>query len=179
MNQATSDRAFDRVLDLRAVFGVEARVTVSAESTGGEYVEMECTAQPGSETMVHYHPGQEETFRVLEGAMEVLREGEWRGVAAGESVTVASGDVHAWRNASASPVRFLNVHRPALGFQAHLETVDRLVQEGKVRGTKDARSLMYLSMSAVEHRPDVTVKPPQWVVNAMAFIGRRLGYSLE
>ncbi|CAN5835216.1 hypothetical protein BH23ACT11_BH23ACT11_15620 [soil metagenome] len=38
---------------------------------------------------------------------------------------------------------------------------------------------MYMSMSAVEHRPDVTVKPPQWVVNAMAFIGRHLGYTLE
>lgn len=179
MNQAPSDQAPDRVLDLRTVFGVEARVTVPAESTAGECVEMECTAQPGSQTMVHYHPGQEETFRVLEGAMEVLWEEEWKEVTAGQSATVPSGAVHAWRNASGAPVRFLNVHRPALGFQAHLETVDRLVKAGKVRGTRDPRSLMHLSMSAVEHRPDVTVKPPQWVVKVMAFVGRRLGYSLE
>jgi hypothetical protein len=36
-----------------------------------------------------------------------------------------------------------------------------------------------MSMSAVHYRPDVTVKPPQWVVNMLAFIGRRLGYRLD
>lgn len=55
------------VLDLRPVFGVLARVTAPAEATGGEFVEMDCTADPGSGTMVHFHPGQEETFRVPEG----------------------------------------------------------------------------------------------------------------
>ena len=174
-----TDQTHGRVLDLRPIFGVEARVTTPSETTGCEYVEMDCTAEPGSGTMVHYHPEQEETFRVLEGRMEVLRDGEWKVIEAGDSLTVPGGAVHAWRNASDVPVRFLNVHRPARGFQAHLETVDRLVRAGKVRGTKDPRSLLYLSMSAVEHRPDVTVKPPQWVVNAMAFVGRRLGYTLE
>ena len=87
--------------------------------------------------------------------------------------------MHAWRNASGRPIRFRNVHRPALGVQAHLETLDRLARAGKVRGTIDPRAIMHMSMSAVRHRPDVTVKPPQWVVNAMAFIGRRLGFTLD
>lgn len=175
-----ADQSQVRVLDLRPVFGVEARVTIPAEATGGEFVEMECTAAPGSETMVHYHPKNvEETFRVLEGEMELLQNGSWDVIRAGGEVVVPASAVHAWRNASEAPVRFLNVHRPARGFQAHLETVDRLVKAGKVRGTKDPRSLIYLSMSAVKHRPDVAVRPPQWVVNAMAFIGRRLGFTLE
>lgn len=173
-----TDQAHSRVLDLRSVFSVEARVTTPSEATSGEYVEMDCTAGPGSGTMVHYHPEQEETFRVLEGKMEVLRAGHWSVIEAGDSLTVPGGAVHAWRNASETPVRFLNVHRPAGGFQAHMETVDRLVKAGKVRGTKDPRSLIYLSMSAVKHRPDVTIKPPQWVVDAMAFIGRHLGFTL-
>jgi hypothetical protein len=84
-----------------------------------------------------------------------------------------------FRNASEAPVRFINVHRPALAFQEHLETLDRLTQAGKIRGTKDPRSLIYMSMSAVEHRPDVAVKPPQWVVKALALLGRRLGYTLD
>ncbi|HEX2187418.1 MAG TPA: cupin domain-containing protein [Longimicrobiaceae bacterium] len=169
----------DAVLDLRSVFGVRARVTVPASATGGAYVEMDCTAEPGAGTMVHYHPGQEESFRVLEGSLEVLREGRWSAVRAGETHTVPEGAVHAWRNSGGAPVRFLNVHRPALGFQAHMETLDRLAKAGKVRGKSDPRSLVYMSMSAVEHRPDVTVKPPQWVVNAMAWIGRRLGFTLD
>jgi len=36
-----------------------------------------------------------------------------------------------------------------------------------------------MSMSGVEHRPDVPVKPPQWTMKALAFIGWRLGYTLD
>lgn len=167
-----------RDLDLRSIFGVRATVTRSAASTGGELVEMECTVEPGNGTMVHFHPRQEESFEVLEGTLELLRDGRWETVGAGESRTVPEGVIHAWRNAGAAPVRFVNVHRPALGFEAHLSTLDALVREGKVRGTKDPRSLVYMSMSAVRHEPDVTVEPPQWVVRAMAFVGRRLGFTL-
>lgn len=71
------------------------------------------------------------------------------------------------------------VHRPAGGFQDHMEMLDRLARPGKVKGTRDPRSLMHLSMLAVRYRPDVAVKPPQWVVNTMAWLGRRLGYTLE
>ncbi len=169
----------ERVLDLRAVFGVEARITVPAEATGGEYVEMDCTLDPESGSIIHYHPEQEETYQVLDGTLEVFRDDRWRAVSAGESLTVPSGAVHGFRNASEVPVRFVNVHRPALAFQKHLETLDRLIQAGKIRGTKDPRSLIYMSMSAIEHRPDVAVKPPQRVVKTLAFLGRRLGCTLE
>jgi quercetin dioxygenase-like cupin family protein len=169
----------NRILDLRSVFGVQAQVTNPAAATGGEYVEMECTADPGSGTMVHYHPEQEETFHVLEGTMEVLRDGAWIPVQKGQTHIVPKGEVHAWRNAGNSPVRFQNVHRPALGFQDHMETLDRLATAGKIRGTKDLRSIIHMSMSAVKYRPDVTVKPPQWIVNTIALIGRGLGFSLD
>jgi mannose-6-phosphate isomerase-like protein (cupin superfamily) len=168
-----------KVLDLRSVFGLQATVTVPSEATSGAYVEMDVTAQPGSETLIHYHPEQEETYQVLEGTLEVFRDDRWRAVPADESLTVPRGAVHGFRNTSEMPVRFLNVHRPALAFQEHLETLDRLSRAGKIRGTKDPRSLIYMSMSAVEHRPDVPVKPPQWMMKALAFVGRRLGYTLD
>ncbi len=168
-----------RILDLRSVFGVLAQVTNPAAATGGEYVEMVCTADPGSGTMVHYHPEQEETFHVLEGTMEVLREGAWIPVQAGQTHRVPQGEVHAWRNPGSSPIRFQNIHRPALVFLDNMESLDRLARAGKISGTKDWRSLIYMSMSAVKYRPDVTVKPPQWIVNTIAFIGRRLGFALD
>lgn len=171
--------AQEKVLDLRSIFGIEARVTTPAEATDGEYVEMDCTLEPGGGTAIHYHPEQEETYRVLEGTLEVFREGRWNVVRAGESLAVPPGVVHGFRNAGGEPVRFLNVHRPALAFQEHLETLDRLVRRGKIRSLKDPRSLIHMSMSAVEHRSDVTVRPPYRLIRALAFIGRRLGYTLD
>jgi quercetin dioxygenase-like cupin family protein len=174
-----TDETHEQVLDLRSVFGITARVTAPAAATGGAYVEIDTTAEPGSRTLIHYHPHQEETYHVLEGALEVFRDRRWRALRSGESLTIPPGAVHGFRNVSGAPVRFLNRHQPAHGFQAHLEMLDHLVRSGKIRGTTDPRSLIYMSMSAVEHRPDVAVKPPQWVVNGLAFVGRRLGYRLD
>jgi mannose-6-phosphate isomerase-like protein (cupin superfamily) len=168
-----------RVLDLRAVFGVKARITAAAAATPGGEVEMDVTAEPGSKTLIHYHPNEEETFRVLEGTLEVLRDGRWEGIPAGESLIVPPGAVHGFRNTAGVPVRFLNRHQPGAAFEAHMETLDRLTQAGKIRGTTDLRSLIYMSMSAIKHRPDVAVKPPQWAVRVLAFLGRRLGYRLD
>jgi quercetin dioxygenase-like cupin family protein len=168
-----------RILDLRSVFGVLAQVTNRPQATSDEYVEMECTADPGSGTLVHYHPDQEETFHVLQGTMEVLRDGAWISLQAGQTHLVPQGEVHAWRNPGTSPIRFQNVHRPARGFLEHMETLDRLARAGKIRGTNDWRSLIYMSMSAAKYQPDVAVKPPQWMVNTIAFVGRRLGFTLD
>jgi hypothetical protein len=100
-------------------------------------------------------------------------------VPAGESLTVPQGAVHGFRNSGETPVRFINVHCPALAFQDILETLNCLVRTGKFKDTKDPRSLIYMSMSAAEYRPDVTVKPPPCVTRELAFIGRRLGYTLD
>ena len=128
--------------------------------------------------MVHLHPDQEETFTVQQGQLEVLRDGGWQPVRAGESHTVPRGAVHAWRNGGPAPACFLNVHRPALGFEAHMRTLHRLAGEGKIRSTRDVRSVIYMCMSAAEHQPDVTIRPPQWVVQGMARLGRLLGFKL-
>lgn len=143
-----------KVLDLRSVFGLKAIVTTPADVTDGAYVEMDVTAEPGCRTNIHSHPDQEETYEVTEGTLEVFFDKEWRPVPAGKRFTVPQGAVHGFRNTGDTPVRFVNVHRPALGFQAHLETLDRLVRAGRIRGVKDPRSLIYMSMSAAEHRPD-------------------------
>jgi hypothetical protein len=111
--------------------------------------------------------------------LDVLFGGEWRQLRAGEVFEVPRGEVHAFRTRGGEAVRFINRHSPALGFQAHLETLHRLIRAGKVRGVNDPRSLVYMSMSAVKHRPDVTVKPPQTVVNALAAVGRLLRLRLD
>lgn len=167
-----------KVLDLRSVFGVVASVSTPAEATGGEYVEMEVTAEPGAETAIHIHPDMDERYQVLSGTLDIFHDGRWRSVGGGESFSVSRGEVHGFRNSADQPTRFINRHTPALRFQSHLETVHRLVAEGKVRGVKDLRSLIYLALSADLYRPDRLVRPPQQVMNLLAWIGRRLGYTI-
>lgn len=165
-------------LDLRAVFGLTATITRPSAATNGRHVVMEVTAEPGSKTTIHTHPEQEETYHVLDGRLDVFHDGEWHSLRSGETLTVARGEVHGFRNPESTPVRFINTHSPALQFQDHLETLDQLVKDGKIAGTRDPRSLMYMSMSAMEYRPDVSVKPPQWLVRLLAFLGRRIGLAL-
>src|SRR5688572_24295056 len=57
-------------------------------------------------------------------------------------------------------IQAFDVHRPPLGSLDHMKRLDRLARAGKIRETKDWRSLVYMSMSAVPYRPDLTVKPP-------------------
>ena len=59
-------------LDFHPVMGPRCRVTPPAGGTGGEYVEMGCTADPGMKTLVHKHPDADETSQVLSGTLEVL-----------------------------------------------------------------------------------------------------------
>jgi quercetin dioxygenase-like cupin family protein len=168
-----------KVLDLRPIFGLQATITTPAVATDGVYFEIDAMLQPGGHTTNHYHPAQEETFQVLDGTLEVFRDGDWHKVPAGESSTVPRGATHAIRNASETPVRLLNTHRPALSFQEYLETVDRLIRAGKIKGLRDLRSGIYLSMAFVEHGTSVSVNPPDVLLRGLAFIGRRLGYRLE
>lgn len=166
-------------LDYRPALPLRCLVTVPAEATDGAFVEMDVTAEPGMRTIIHKHPEADETYRVVSGTLDVLFQGTWRQLREGESFAVPRGEVHAFRVSTAAPVRFINRHTPALGFQAHMESVHRLVRAGKVRGPGDPRSIVYMAMSAAKHRPDVAVKPPQWLANLLAALGRRLGWTLE
>ena len=166
-------------LDLRSIFGLDATVTTPSAATDGAFIEMEIVLEPGGHTTNHYHPEQEEDFAVLDGTLEVFRDGDWHRVSAGEAMTVPRGATHWIRNPTQTPVRFRNVHRPALSFQEYLETLDRLIRAGKVKGFKDLRSGIYLSMALVERGTSVSLKPPNNVIRALAFIGRRLGLTLD
>ena len=71
------------------------------------------------------------------------------------------------------------MHRRALTFQDYLEAPDRLIRVGKVQGLKSLRSGIYVSVVAVERGSSVMVKPPHILIRGVAFIGRRLGFTLE
>jgi quercetin dioxygenase-like cupin family protein len=77
------------------VAGTTTVFTATADSTGGNHVEVEATYPPDSaKPPRHLHPGQTERFTVLAGSLEVRRGDEASTVGAGEAFVVEPGVAH-------------------------------------------------------------------------------------
>jgi quercetin dioxygenase-like cupin family protein len=99
-------------------------IVVSAGDTDGTRSEMRVTLPPNPvPPPPHIHPEQEETWTVIEGSLEALTGRDWHPLAAGQSLTIPPGTVHAFRNRSGENVSFRVVHTPALAIERY---VDRL-----------------------------------------------------
>lgn len=141
-----------------------------------EFVLMpDCMAPPP-----HVHPsGQRETFEVVEGAFELRTGSKWHRLAAGESLTVESGEVHTFRNREGAPVRVRDVHDPAYSFERYIRRLHALVTEHGFKGVSP-RAALYLSLLWREHRDtEVPATPPQRAAVALlAGLGRALRLRL-
>jgi mannose-6-phosphate isomerase-like protein (cupin superfamily) len=129
---------------------------------------------------VQVHPAAEESYAVVSRALDVCVRGQWRTLAAGESVAVPAGTPHTLRNGSGAEVRLVNVHRPALGFERFFRRLHALACSGEVQfPPEDLRSAILVSMLFTEHpREVVSVKPSRRVMRVLALAGRVLGYKL-
>lgn len=112
-------------------------IRVRAENTQGRYSVVELESAPGSNLPLHTHEFSE-MYVVLSGEYEVQREFDRRGglavlkVREGESVTIPTGAMHSFRNASAETSRMLAVMSPG-GFEPFFEEVG--VPVGSIGGS--------------------------------------------
>jgi quercetin dioxygenase-like cupin family protein len=126
-------------------------VTPSA-ATGDEYVEMEfvlpadCVPPPP-----HVHPGQVESYEVIEGSFDVLLDGEWITLSPGESASVPVGVEHTFRNRSGQTVRVRNWHRPAGRFEQFIERVNTSMADSGITRPRDPRIAICLSAAMLEY----------------------------
>jgi mannose-6-phosphate isomerase-like protein (cupin superfamily) len=173
----------DRQLDFRPGMDMRWEVTRTAADTAGEL--FEATNWLGRELAgppVHVHPTAEESYEVIEGALDVCVDGEWRTLRAGESAAAPAGVPHTLRNASGEPVRIVNIHRPALQFESFFREMQSLIRQGKIKHLppKEPRSAIYVAMLFGKYPNEIRVrKPPNGVFKALAFVGRTLGFKLE
>jgi mannose-6-phosphate isomerase-like protein (cupin superfamily) len=112
------------------VFGVQVDILLRSEDTDGSHALYLVTASPGTGAPPHVHRGDDETFHILEGELEVLQGEEWSRVGAGTSIYLPRGVAHAFRNPGELPVRFLGIATPG-GHERFFEAVDQLVTEGR------------------------------------------------
>jgi len=74
-----------------------AAVLVSAEDSKGAFIRAELWAPPGAHPSApHVHPGQTESFEVLEGRLGVRHGDDVGTAAAGERIEVAPGAIYDW-----------------------------------------------------------------------------------
>jgi quercetin dioxygenase-like cupin family protein len=107
------------------VFGEPVEVLVSGEATGGLSTTTTQISPPGGGPPPHCHQNEDETFYVLEGEYEFLRDGEWRRVPNGEAIHSKRGSVHTFRNAGETNGKILVFISPS-GMELYLEEISTL-----------------------------------------------------
>lgn len=116
------------------ITGQSIKFIQTSRDTQGLLLEMESTYQPHStEPMPHFHPQQEEHFKVLSGSVSVRLNGDLKVLNAGDTLTIFPNQVHSmWNHSKEKAVLNWQV-RPALDTEYFLEMGMGLAQAGKVK----------------------------------------------
>lgn len=88
----------------------------AGERTGEAFALVEVSTPPQCGPPPHIHHREDETFYILEGALEFMSEESAFTAASGSLVHVPRGSLHTYKNPGATPARFLTMLVPA-GFE--------------------------------------------------------------
>jgi len=94
------------------VVGDTYTILLTAKDTAGRFCLIDMHIPPGGGPPPHRHDF-EETFRVLEGELDVVFRGAKRRLCAGETINVPANAPHQFHNSSSQPVRMLCICSPA------------------------------------------------------------------
>ena len=73
----------------------------------------------------------------------------------------------------------MNKHIPGLRTEEYFETMQRLINDGKITGTTGFRNSIYLSLHTVKYAEVLKLyQPPNVLLKAAAIIGRVFGYKI-
>jgi mannose-6-phosphate isomerase-like protein (cupin superfamily) len=159
--------------------GTSFAIIESAADSRGERIEFEISMPPGVPgPPKHFHPRQEESWRVLEGELSVYVNDGWRTLGEGESLSIPPNTVHTLRNRSSRVVRFRDFHQPALDFQDYIEALHRQAAAGRITSRITPSTLIRGAMILRQHRTtQLSASPVQRAAEtALSLVGRALGY---
>lgn len=153
----------------------------TAAETAGELLEMEATyAARGAAPPLHLHPHQEETFRVLEGALRTTIGGDPRRFVAGETFVVPPGTPHTMHADADGPTRFTWQVRPALATEDFFATMWGLASAGRTDAGGTPNLLQAAVLMRAYGREFRLLRPPRWiqvpVFAVLAALGHVAGY---
>jgi mannose-6-phosphate isomerase-like protein (cupin superfamily) len=156
----------------------------TSEETIGELLEVESvyTSPSPSRPPAHYHPAQEEIFRVLAGQLHAVSNGRQRVLKKVEMLVVVEGARHEmWAEEAGVHVNWQT--RPALKTETFFETVFGLAWQGKTN-EKGSPHLLHASVIARDYSDEFRLASPPWTVRRLLFavlapLGRLLGYRAD
>jgi mannose-6-phosphate isomerase-like protein (cupin superfamily) len=154
----------------------------TSQETNGEAVVIETFVQPnGFVAAAHVHPGQEERFEILRGSVGFKVGGKKLVAGPGQRLTVPAGTPHKFWNAGDEEAHFVCEVRPALQFEALLETMFALAADGKTN-RKGMPNPLRLAVIANAHFDTVRLPFPPALVQRIGLalgapVGRLLGYE--
>lgn len=173
----------NQTLDMSPI-GAVFHVVKTSQQTDGNTLEMEWELLPASGgTPLHIHPSAKETYRVIEGELEVNVDGKWKLLRKGEELTVPEGIPHTFRNPLNSVTRVYNIHSPAMRFGEYFEglnkIVDKLSHGGKGKLKMNLNTATHLSMLMKKYSEEIiSVKPPDFVVSLLNRVGKVKGIKI-
>jgi quercetin dioxygenase-like cupin family protein len=179
IGERTEEIVVDPVLGLRSRF---SRTTEDAV----ELLHVESWVDPGGGVTPHIHPAMEERFEVLAGRLEFLGGRTWKEFRPGETVLVAAGTRHAFRNRGEEVAHFVAHATPPSTLQEFLEDAAGLSRAGAITRRAIPRSINGLLEAAVmvhHYRDMVTLLAPlpppaiqRIVIPPLARAGERRGF---
>jgi mannose-6-phosphate isomerase-like protein (cupin superfamily) len=167
-----------------ALMGETLKLTESESieivGSGPDGLEVQATYGPGgSAPPKHFHPAQDERFRVLEGGIRAVIGDAQRELAAGDELEIPRGTPHQMWNPFGEPARVSWTTSPAGRTEDWFRAVDALVRAGRAGGVGGA-----LSFGALLDEYDDTFKlaigPAPVVgvaVKALGLAGRVTGHG--
>jgi len=167
-----------------APIGMVCTVVKTAAQTNGQSLEMEWRLQPNTGgTPVHIHPTAKETYKVLQGQLEVSVNCKWQMLNTGDELTILQGTPHTFRNPSNHITRVYNTHTPALHFGEYFTGLRNIVQKLSGGGTKklhmNFNTATHLCMLMKKHKQElVSVSPPRFIVTILNSIGKIRGLKV-
>jgi mannose-6-phosphate isomerase-like protein (cupin superfamily) len=172
-----------RQIDFHPAMGMRWEITHSSEETSGEMFRSMNWLDPRMPgPPPHVHPGQEESFEVFEGTLDVCIDGKWTQLRAGETAAVAPGVPHTLRNATDETVKVATAIKPAGTSEAFFRDMIGLIEEGKVKRLppKEPRSAIYAAMLFAGY-PDWirAIGAPGLVFSTLARIGKALRFTIS
>jgi mannose-6-phosphate isomerase-like protein (cupin superfamily) len=154
----------------------------TSRETGGQAVVIETYVQPnGFVAAAHVHPSQEERFEVLSGEVGFKIGREKTVAGPGQRLVVPAGTPHKFWNAGEDVARFVCEVRPALQFEALLETMFALAADGKTN-RKGMPNLLRLAVIANAHFDTVQLPFPPALLQRIGLalgapVGKLFGYG--